>query len=111
MAFEELAWEFGEADVAKEVRGSGLEAVEEGEDAVAEGREVVGEAMEVEDVLLELAPELLDGVEPGGVGGERDELGSVGLERGRRNGKGDRWGSRAARTSGWKWTGQLSRTT
>ena len=30
--------------------------------------------LEVEDVLLELAPEFLDGVEPGGVGGERDEL-------------------------------------
>jgi hypothetical protein len=73
MTFEDLR-RYVEADVAEEVGGRILEALEEGEDERAQVREVVGEAMRVEHVLLELAPELLDGVGPGGVGGERDEL-------------------------------------
>ena len=58
-----------EADVAEQVGGAVAEAVEEGEDACLEGGDAVG-------------------------GGE----GSVGQERGRRKGKGQSWGARAART-------------
>src|SRR3954470_18411926 len=51
-----------------------FERAQEVEDEVAEGWEVVGLSMEMEHVLFEPAPELLDGVEPGGIGGERDDL-------------------------------------
>src|SRR5215217_7234913 len=73
MRFEELR-RYSEADVAEEVRGVVVEAGEEVEDEGAQGGEVVGESVEMQDVLFELVPELLDGVEPGGVGGQRDDL-------------------------------------
>ena len=73
MKFEYLC-RYWEADVAQEVGGAVLEAGEEVEDEGPERGEVVGEAVEVQHVLLEPAPDLLDGVGPGGVGGEGDEL-------------------------------------
>src|ERR1700741_1051524 len=73
MKFDHLR-RYGEAGVAEERVGAVLEAGEEVEDEGSEGGEVVGETVEVQHVLLEPAPEFLDRVGPGGVGGERDEL-------------------------------------
>src|SRR3954452_6002331 len=73
MKFAELG-RYREADIAEEIWGVAFEAGEEVEDEGAEGWEVIGEAVEVQHVLFEPAPELLDGVEPGGVGREWDEL-------------------------------------
>lgn len=43
---------------------AGGELIEEGTDRLDEPLPVIGDAMEVQDLLVELAPELVNGVEP-----------------------------------------------
>ena len=74
MAFDELSSEFEEAGVAEEGARRLSEACKEGEDTISKSVEIVGVLVEVEDILLEPSPELLDGIEPGRVGREGDQL-------------------------------------
>jgi hypothetical protein len=102
MNFEEFLGET-QADVAEEVVGAVGKAGEAGEDGGTEGGEIVGPGVEMQDLLLEEAPELLDRVEPGRIGGQAHQLngemqppraprGGVGHARGADPGPGPRLG-------------------
>src|SRR5215204_1507492 len=73
MNFDELLG-YKQADIAEEVVGAVGELGEPVEDFLAESGEVVGRGMEMEELLVKEAPELLDGVEPGRIGGQADQL-------------------------------------
>lgn len=73
MVLEELTGN-GQADIGEEVAVAVGELVEEGIDGGTEAGEISAERMEVDDLLPELAPELLDGIEPGRIGGQRNQL-------------------------------------
>src|SRR5919202_5119394 len=94
MNFDELLG-YEQADIAEEVIGALGEPLEEGEDLPAELVEFGRPGVEVEDLLLEPAPELLDRVEPGGVGRQADQL--EGQVQAARLGRRRRGGPRGAR--------------
>lgn len=63
-----------EAGRAEQLMGAPRKLIQEGVDALAQGGPVVGEPMEFEHVLTQPPPQLLDRVQPGGVGRQPDHL-------------------------------------
>ncbi len=57
-----------EASVAEQSMRARDKLIQEGVDALTQRAPVVGQAVPLQHVLTQPAPELLDGIEPGGVG-------------------------------------------
>ena len=62
------------ANRAQEFLGARFKWLEEREDLLAQGRQIFSPRMQVQLVLLELAPELLDRIAPGGIGRQLHDL-------------------------------------
>ena len=65
---------YTETDITQEFGRTRSKLVEELDRALAQSLQIVLEAMQMDDFLLELAPELFNGIAPGGIGRQRDQL-------------------------------------
>src|SRR5260221_9723303 len=72
-----------EAGVAEHLMRARGKLIQEGVDALAQRAPVVGQAVELEHVLTQPAPDFLDGIEPGGVGRQPDQLQARQVSQGR----------------------------